>query len=192
MPPPATSPKVNLLIINMLVKRSVAGEFHEAQARQYAGKGGCKGVAMSQAVPTRCARRRVRGSGQLSKLGLHPKPWRCAKPSRRPHLFAPRPPDGAAGPCGGTSGAEGLERTRLAAVRDSTECCALLLRTCKRHRTGLAGSGMQVLIPEVPWSRLRKGSLGLEMPNLIQGGRWKGRAGSESRDLSPGRLSEVG
>ena len=177
LPPPATSYNVNPLINNKLAKHAVAGEFHEAQAWRYAGKGAGAGLAMSQLILTRCARRRVCGSGQA----WHPR-LRAGGAAR----------DGAAGPCGGTSGAEGLEWQRLAAVRDSTECCALLLRTCNRHRTGPAGSGMQVLIPEGPWSRLRKGSLGLEMPNLIQGGRWKGRVGSESRDLSPGRLSEVG
>ena len=58
----------------------------KVQAWQYAGIG----VAMSQAVPTQCARRRVRRSGQLSKLGLPPKPRRCAKPSRRPTLLSLR------------------------------------------------------------------------------------------------------
>ena len=82
---------------------------------------------MSQLILTRCARRRVCGSGQA----WHPR-LRAGGAAR----------DGAAGPCGGTSGAEGLEWQRLAAVRDSTECCALLLRTCnpsKRHRERACG-----------------------------------------------------
>ena len=127
LPPPATSPKVNLLIINMLVKRFVAGEFHEVQARQFAGKGASEGLARLQARLSRCARRRDCGSGQAR----HPR-LRAGGAAR----------DGAAGPCGGTSGAEGLEWQRLAAVRDSTECCALLLRTCnpsKRHRERACG-----------------------------------------------------
>ena len=73
----------------------------------------------------RCAKRRVDRSGQAR----HPR-LRAGGAAR----------DGAAGPCGGTSGAEGLERQRLAAVRDSTECYAILLRTCNpsmRHREGL-------------------------------------------------------
>ena len=87
---------------------------------------------------TRCTRRRVDRSGQAR----HPR-LRAGGAAR----------DGAAEPCGGTSGAEGLERTRLAAVRDSTECCALLLRTCnpsKRHREGAVGSDSRDLIPERP------------------------------------------
>ena len=95
LPLPATSPKVNLLIINMVVKRSVAGEFHEVQARQFAGKGASEGLARLQARLSRCARRRDCGSGQAR----HPR-LRAGGAAR----------DGAAGPCGGTSGAEGLER----------------------------------------------------------------------------------
>ena len=127
-----------------------------------------------QARLPRCARRRVDRSGQA----WHPR-LRAGGAAR----------DGAAGPCGGTSGAEGLEWQRLAAVRDSTECCALLLRTCnpsKRHREGPAGSGMRVLSPGRACEWAREGCLGLEMPNLIQGGRRKGSAGSGMRVLSPG------
>ena len=101
LPPPATSPKVNLLIINMLVKRFVAGEFHEVQARQFAGKGASEGLARLQARLSRCARRRDCGSGQAR----HPR-LRAGGAAR----------DGAAGPCGGTSGAEGLEWQRLACI----------------------------------------------------------------------------
>ena len=135
LPLPATSPKVNLLIINMLVKRSVAGEFHEVQARQFAGKGASEGLARLQARLSRCARRRDCGSGQAR----HPR-LRAGGAAR----------DGAAGPCGGTSGDEGLERQRLAAVSDSPEGCALLLRTCNpsmRHRKVAAGSETLKLSP---------------------------------------------
>ena len=127
LPPPAKSYNVNPLINNKLARHAVAGEFHEAQAWRYAGKGAGAGLAMSQLILTRCARRRVCGSGQA----WHPR-LRAGGAAR----------DGAAGPCGGTSGAEGLEWQRLAAVRDSTECCALLLRTCnpsKRHRERACG-----------------------------------------------------
>ena len=127
LPPPATSYNVNPLINNKLARHAVAGEFHEAQAWRCAGKGAGEGLAMSQLILTRCASRRVCGSGQA----WHPR-LRAGGAAR----------DGAAGPCGGTSGAEGLEWQRLAAVRDSTECCALLLRTCnpsKRHRERACG-----------------------------------------------------
>ena len=104
--------------------------------------------------------------------------------------FASRPPDGgggaardgAAGPCGGTSVVEGLEWQRLAAVRDSTECCALLLRTCnpsKRHWTGAVGSEMRVLSPEGAWNGVLKGCLGSGVPKLIPGGHREGRWGSK-------------
>ena len=63
----------------------------KVQAWQYAGIG----VAMSQAVPTQCARRRVRRSGQLSKLGLPPQtPALREAISQANPAFAPRPPDG--------------------------------------------------------------------------------------------------
>ena len=107
--PPATSQKVNHLIINELSKRAVAGEFHGAQAWRFAVKGACAGLTMSQSMLTRCVRRTVCGSGQA----WHPR-LRAGGAAR----------DGAAGPCGGTIGVEGLECQRLAAVRDSTECCA--------------------------------------------------------------------
>ena len=95
LPPPATSYNVNPLINNKLARHAVAGEFHEAQAWRYAGKGAGAGLAMSQLILPRCARRRVCGSGQA----WHPR-LRAGGAAR----------DGAAGPCGGTSGAEGLER----------------------------------------------------------------------------------
>ena len=115
LPPPATSYNVNPLINNKLARHAVAGEFHEAQAWRYAGKGAGAGLAMSQLILTRCASRRVCGSGQA----WHPR-LRAGGAAR----------DGAAGPCGGTSGTEGLEWQRFTAVRDRPESCALLLRAC--------------------------------------------------------------
>ena len=139
LPPPATSYNVNPLINNKLARHAVAGEFHEAQAWRYAGKGAGAGLAMSQLILTRCARRRVCGSGQA----WHPR-LRAGGAAR----------DGAAGPCGGTSGAEGLESTRLAAVRVTALSAA---RSCSGPATRASGTG-------------------------------KGRAGSECRVLSLGRL----
>ena len=150
LPPPATSYNVNPLINNKLARHAVAGEFHEAQAWRYAGKGAGAGLAMSQLILTRCARRRVCGSGQA----WHPR-LRAGGAAR----------DGAAGPCGGTSGAEGLEWQRLAAVRDSTECCALLLRTCnpsKRHRERACGLRMQSFEPGKAVLRGPTGANGIE------------------------------
>ena len=126
-----------------------------------------------QARLPRCARRRVDRSGQA----WHPR-LRAGGAAR----------DGAAGPCGGTSGAEGLEWQRLAAVRDSTECCALLLRTCnpsKRHREGSAVSGMRVLSPGGPWKGLQEGYLGSDMAKLSPGGQRGARGGSDWPILSP-------
>ena len=86
--------------------------------------------------------------------------------------------DGSAGPCGGTSGAEGLERQRLAAVRDSTECYAILLRTCnpsKRHREGHAGSECRVLSPDEASEGGQQGGNGLRNGE-IDPARHSGRA----------------
>ena len=128
-----------------------------------------------QARLPRCARRRVDRSGQA----WHPR-LRAGGAAR----------DGAAGPCGGTSGAEGLEWQRLAAVRDSTECCALLLRTCnpsKRHREGSAVSGMRVLSPGGPWKGVQEGYLSSDMAKLSPGSQPEGHGGSDWPILSPRR-----
>ena len=105
LPPPATSYNVNPLINNKLARHAVTGEFHEAQAWRYAGKGAGEGLAMSQLILTRCASRRVCGSRQISILGLRPKPRRCAKLSRmstllslRGRLMAEEGPQGTAQP----------------------------------------------------------------------------------------------
>ena len=87
---PATLQKVNHLIINELSKRAVAGEFHGAQERHCTRKGAFAGLTMSQLMLTRCVRRTVCGSGQLSILGLRPKPRRCAKLSRMSTLLSLR------------------------------------------------------------------------------------------------------
>ncbi|MGM9761277.1 MAG: hypothetical protein ACI3Y1_02135, partial [Candidatus Cryptobacteroides sp.] len=76
--------------------------------------------SMQSRLP-RCARRRVDRSGQA----WHPR-LRAGGAAR----------DGAAGPCGGTSGAEGLERTRLAAVRVTALSAA---RSCSGPATRASG-----------------------------------------------------
>ena len=180
LPPPATSYNVNPLINNKLARHAVAGEFHEAQAWRYAGKGAGAGLAMSQLILTRCASRRVCGSGQA----WHPR-LRAGGAAR----------DGAAGPCGGTSGAEGLEWQRLAAVRDSTECCALLLRTCnpsKRHRERACGLRKGDFEPGRALEWGAGGVFGLGKPE-IEPEKHSGRAlGIKNGNLEPGRALEWG
>ena len=77
--------------------------------------------------------------------------------------------------------------------RDSTECCALLLRTCnpsKRHREGSAVSGMRVLSPGGPWKGVQEGYLGSDMAKLSPGSQPEGSAGSDMAKLSPGSQPE--
>ena len=175
LPPPATSYNVNPLINNKLARHAVAGEFHEAQAWRYAGKGAGAGLAMSQLILTRCARRRVCGSGQA----WHPR-LRAGGAAR----------DGAAGPCGGTSGAEGLEWQRLAAVRDSTECCALLLRTCnpsKRHRERACGLRMQSFEPGKAVLRGPTGANGIEKADSKPESKFGRAYGLRKQSFEPGK-----
>ena len=72
--------------------------------------------------------------------------------------------------------------------RDSTECCALLLRTCNpsmRHRKRPAGSECRVLIPKRASEGGQQGQTGSGMAKLIPGGHREARRGSEMAILSP-------
>ena len=135
---------------------------------------------MSQLILTRCARRRVCGSGQA----WHPR-LRAGGAAR----------DGAAGPCGGTSGAEGLEWQRLAAVRDSTECCALLLRTCnpsKRHRERACGLRMQSFEPGEAVLRGPTGANGIEKADSKPESKFGRAYGLRMQSFEPGKALDWG
>ena len=129
-----------------------------------------------QARLPRCARRRVDRSGQA----WHPR-LRAGGAAR----------DGAAGPCGGTIGVEGLECQRLAAVRDSTECCAPAPDLQSEHSAPDRGCGLRNA--EIEPGRPSGRALGLRMTDFDPGGalEWdsEGELGLRNAEIEPGRPS---
>ena len=82
--------------------RLMAGEVPRSKRGKVTGRGGLSILGLPPQTPGSTRSYRTGPTLLLLRdrlmpflLGFHPKPRRCAKPSRRPHpAFAPRPPDG--------------------------------------------------------------------------------------------------